>query len=692
MKLLTIIRTDMNSYYPMKKLLNIALSICLITFLVVPLTHAQRALTAEDVWNMDRVGSPVVSPDGSRFAFTVTSFNIDTDASSTYIYLMSPDDNAPVKFTRSGSDSNPVFSPDGRYLAFTSRRHGGPAQLYLLPLYGGEARQITDLPVAVVAPKWFPDGQRLAFSATIHPDYNGDWKKLKEMMDANRNSRMTAKVTENRTYRFWDRWLTDGFYPRLFSTTLDGDVVDLMPDSRRFFAMSGAPSYDISPDGSEIAITANNNPEPYEHLNYDIILIHTDGSGEKANITEENIANDSGPVYSPDGRFILYGKQTRTDFYADNVNMVKYDRRAGTHEVLTENIDLSFSNWMWTSDGRSIYAHAEHNATQALFSISANGTGLREVKTSGTTRGAALVAGNRLVFAHSTMSRPSELFVMNTNGRGLRQLTRFNEERLSELNLGEVQNITYKGANDADVQMYIVYPPDFDASKKYPMVVLIHGGPHGIFGDDFHFRWNAHLFSAPGYITILPNFHGSTSFGQAFTESIHGAHSELPYIDIMKATDYMIERGYVDENRIAAAGGSYGGYMVSWIAGHTDRFAALISHAGVYNIMGQFASDITYHRVAAYSGAPWDGLESLNRWNPAMFAENFVSPMLVIHGELDYRVPITQGLELYGVYKGKGLDARLVYYPNENHWILRPQNSIFWYQEVHNWLERYLKN
>jgi dipeptidyl aminopeptidase/acylaminoacyl peptidase len=655
-------------------------------------THTdKRVITAEDLWEMTRPGSPEVSPDGRTVAFTITEYDIEKNASETNIYLIPAAGGEMRRFTMGNSDSSPVWSPDGKTLAFTSRRHDGPAQLYIVSVEGGEARKITSLPVAVSAPKWFPDGKRIAFSASVDPAYESDFKKLETLIKERSESKVTAKVTENRTYRFWDRWLTDGMYPRLFSVDVETeDVTDLMPGSQRYFAMMGAPGYDISPDGTEIAVSANSSEPPYDFLNYDIWLLSTNGSGDIRNITADNPAGDTNPVYSPDGRYIMYGKQTSSHFYADNVRLVRFDRTTGEHRVLTENIDMSFSQWVWSEDGRTIFFLAEKDGAQPLFAIPSAGGDVRTVHTGGTNSSVSLAAGGTLVFTHTTFSNPPELYTIRRNGRDLKKLTSLNDKRLAELKFGIVENVIYEGADGADVQMYIVYPPDFDPEKKWPLVVKIHGGPHGIFGDSFHFRWNAHLFAAPGYVTILPNFHGSTSFGQAFAESIHGAHSEKPFIDIMKATDYMIGRGFIDENRMAATGGSYGGYMVSWIAGHTDRFAALVNHAGVYNIMGQFASDGTYHRVAAYSGAPWDGLESMQRWNPALHAENFKTPMLVIHGERDYRVPVTQGLEVYGVYKGKGLDARLVYFPNENHWILSPQNSVYWYKEVHDWLERYL--
>lgn len=672
------------------RVLFIASLIIIISFSIIG--QEKAPITPTDLWNLQRVGAPSVSPDGMHAAFTVTTYDIEESRGVSNIFMLRLDGSAPYQFTRHpASDSSPVWSPDGKKLAFVSRRDGNTAQLHVIPVHGGEARQVTDLPVSVATPQWFPDGRRIAFVASVYPDYDADFDTLKSMLEERRKSKVSAKVTENRIYRHWDRWLTDGMYPRLFSVDVEtGEVKDLMSGTSVYFAMMGGAQYDISPDGDEIAVSVNSSPPPYERLNYDIYLLKTDGSGEMKNITEHNPANDSGPKYSPDGRTIIYGKQRSTHFYADKVRLVRYDRRSGERTVLTEEIDLSFQQWYWSEDSRTIYFHAEDRGKKSIFSIPANGGRVTEVLRRGTNDGSQLAGGNRLLFIHQSFTQPPAIFEVKRNGRDLKQLTFFNKDILERIRFGEVKDVTYKGANDADVQMYIVYPPDFDPSKKWPLVHMIHGGPHGIFGDFFHFRWNAQLFAAPGYVVALSNFHGSTSFGQEFAKSIHGAHSDKPFRDIMKATDFMIERGYIDESRMAATGGSYGGYMVSWIAGHTDRFAALVNHAGVYNIMGQFASDVTDHRSYAYSGSPWDGLEQMQEWNPAIHAENFVTPMLVIHGELDYRVPVTQGLEVYGVYKGKGVDARLVYYPDENHWILTPQNSIFWYDELYNWLERFI--
>ncbi len=675
----------------MKKLL--LLSIILFSGFSFLAASDSEIFTPQSMWEMKRPGNPVVSPDGQWSVFPVTEYDIEESSGSTNLFLLNNQTAELRQITFSGRDSGPAWSPDGKKIAFVSRRHDGPGQIYILDLAaGGEARKISDLPVGVYGLQWFPDGQRIAFAANILPEYEGDWDKLSEMISEKRNSKISAKVTENNMYRFWDRWITDEYISRLFTIdTASKEVVDLMPRNGNFFGLMGGVSYDISPDGSTIAVSKNSTQPPYERTNHAIFLVPTDGSGELVNITADNPAGDHNPVYSPDGRYILYGKQNIYHFYADKVVMTLYDTRDGSFTGLTNDIDLSAEQWFWSENGRTIYFLAEDRAMKSIFSISADGGPHSEVLRGGTNNGAALAGGHHLVFNHHNLSAPPDIYRLDLRRGDLNKLTTFNDDIANGIKWGEVEDVTYKGANDADVQMFINYPPDYDPEKKYPLVMMIHGGPHGIFGDSFHFRWNSQLFAAPGYIVAMPNFHGSTSFGQDFVISIHGRHADLPYRDIMKAADYLIERGLVDEDRMAATGGSYGGYMVSWIAGHTDRFACLINHAGVYDLHLQFASDFSANRQYQYGGSPWADADQMNAQNPAQFAHNFSSPMLVIHGELDYRVPVAHGLLVYNIYKNMGLEARLVYYPDENHWILTPQNSLFWYAEFYGWLERYLK-
>lgn len=662
---------------------------------LISLTFSHQAhsevFTATHMWQMKRASALDVSPDGKYSVFTITTYDIEQDKGSTDLFLLDNQSGEKRQLTFTGKESSPAWSPDGKKIAFVSRRHDGPGQLYLLRLDGGEAEPITQLPVGVYGLKWFPDGKKLAFAANILPEYEGDFDKLEKLIEEQKQSKVTAKVTENVMYRFWDRWLTDGYFSRLFTVDLaSGDVVDLMPETSNYFNMMGGVSYDISPDGSTIALSLNNTPPPFERLNYDVFLLPTDGSGKLTNLTPENEASDINPVFSPDGTKILYGAQSIHHFYADKVVMVLHDIESGKSVRITDHIDLSCSGWQWSPNGGELFFSAEYQATNALFSMPIDGGEHTKIFASGSNGNMRVLDAQNLIFTHHNLNKPADIYRIQTDGKKLQRLTQLNDHVLDGLKLGEVENITYKGANDADVQMFIVYPPDFDASKKYPLVLMIHGGPHGTFGDSWHYRWNAHLFAAPGYVVAMPNFHGSTSFGQDFAISIHGEHAHQPFEDIMKATDYMLEMGFIDENRMAASGGSYGGYMVSWIAGHTDRYAALVNHAGVYDLYLQFASDYSGNRGYQYGGTPWENLDKLNENNPAQFAHNFKTPMLIIHGEKDYRVPVAHGFLIYGIYKGMGLDARMLYYPDENHWILRPQNSIYWYKELHDWLGRYL--
>ena len=646
-------------------------------------------MRVDDMWAVPRVGAPVPAPDGARFAVTVTTYDLEQNKGRSRIWLMPSRGGEPRPLTSlDTSSSEPAFSPDGRQLAFTRKGEDGKAQLHLLPLDGGESRKLTDLPLGVFDPKWLPDGSGIVFAAMLlkgHPSPEATRTEL----ERREKDPVKAHVTEERVYRYWDTWLTTGEVPHLFVLEIaSGRLRDLTPESTTWFEwMEPAGQYDISPEGDEIAYSGVRVEEDRSLIRSAIYTVPLSG-GAIACLTPTHPADDVRPRYTPDGKAIVFGMSHDPLFYADRIRLMRYQRASGRITPWLDGWDRSPSHWEFGADG-TLYFEAEDAGRVSLFSYKA-GPEPREVARGGTLAGVAPTRDGRLLFSRQDLVSPPEIHACPATGGAAEAVTRFTETAMAKLRLGEVREMSFEGAKGETIQMYVVLPPDYREGKAYPLVQMVHGGPHAISGDGFHFRWNAHLFSAPGYVTALVNFQGSTSWGQDFARRIQGGWGDRPFQDVMKATDVLIAAGLADPQRMAAIGGSYGGYMAAWIAGNTDRFRCIVNHAGVYDLLAQYASDVTQGRAESMGGAPWEGLDHIDRWSPARMAKGFVTPMLILHGERDYRVPVTQGLECYGVLKAKGVPARLVYFPDENHWILKPRNSQLWYREVLGWLERWL--
>jgi dipeptidyl aminopeptidase/acylaminoacyl peptidase len=686
--------------------LNCALGLTLATCLsllpaaLTAQTPGKRLITPQDLWGMKRLNDVDLSPDGRTAAIVVQEWSIEKNKSTSNIWLVPVAGGEPRRLTAAqASDGSPVWSPDGARIAFISKRgEDQAAGLYVIRTDGGEAEKILDLPFSLAHPRWMPDGKSVIVATTCIPELVGTWTKediaaMEKETKRRKDSKMTAKVTEDRQYRYFDHWLTDNLASRLLRVDVSTkEFKDLTPAWDRLFQTSGTVDYDLAPDGSQLALTINISPPPYSgFLNNDIHVIPADGSGTMRNITEGNPGDDSSPRYTPDGRSIVFTRLKTPYYNGESGKLYRHDLATGGNTQLTEAIDHSIAGVEFSPDGTTMWFTAEDKGVVPVFRMKADGSGLTAVHKEGTSN-KLKARGGRIVFLNDNTNRPSELFTLDPKSGAVRQLTHFNETILAELDLGKVESYWFDGAGGAKIQGWLILPPGFDATKTYPMVQLMHGGPHTMVRDSWSYRWNAHVFAAPGYVVTWVNRHGSTGFGQQFSQSILNEWGEKPLEDILRSTDHLLARfPNIDPQRIAAAGGSYGGYMAAWAAGHTDRFACLINHAGVNDFITQYGADVTpFGFTQVLGGTPWENPEGMQRNNPVTYAKNFKTPMLILHGQLDYRVPYVNGTALYAILQAMGVPSRLVVFPNENHWILTPQNAIHWNWEVQSWLERFI--
>jgi len=659
----------------------------------------KRPLAPQDLWAIKRVGSPALSSDGKHVVFTVQEWSIDKNKSTTNLWLVDVAGGEPRRLTTAAaSDSAPVWSPDGTRIAFLSKRGDDEnLSLYVLRRDGGEAEKILELPYALATPKWLPDGKAVVVQTKVIPELVGSWAKadlaaMKKEIKRRKDSKMTAKVTENRQYRFFDAWLTDNLASRLLVVDLaTKEFRDLTPKRDYLFSNGGDAIFDIAPDGKAIVLTMNSTPPPFrEESNADLYLLPADGSGPARNLTAENKGTDTSPTFARDGKSLVYARTETTIHNGESRRLWRHDFATEKNAPLTEQHDWSFDEIKFSDDGATLWLTAEEKGLVPIFRFAADGSGPPvPVRKEGTITGLD-VAGRSVVFLQESTNRPAELFALNADGSA-KALTSFNDAFMAGIDLGKVESYWFKGAKGDDIRGWLVYPPGYDAKKTYPLVQLMHGGPHTMNRDAFSYRWNTQVFAATGAVVTWVDRHGSTGYGEKFATSIVNEWGDMPFEDIMKSTDFLLEKlPNLDRARLAAAGASYGGYMAAWMLGHTDRFQCIINHAGVNSSYAMYASDVPHGFPQVMGGTPWANLEGMQRQNPMFYAKAFKTPTLILHGELDYRVPYGNGLELYGVLQSLGVPSRLVVFPNENHWILTPQNAIHWHWEMQDWLRRYI--
>ena len=662
-------------------------------------SQAQATFTITDLISVHRVGDPQLSPDGKWVAFTIGTVNKEANKTLTQIYVVSVNGGNPKALTDGpSSSSSPRWSPNGKHIAYTT---GG--QIWTMEDDGDDKEQVTKISTGAGGPVWSPDGKWIAFNSDVYPECKDDACNEAEDAKVEKN-KVKAKVTDRLLYRHWVDW-RDRKRTHVFVVSSDGGVARAVTsgdwDSPPYGAASSA-DYAFSPDSKEIAYLRNPDKVEATSTNSDVYLIPV-GGGQGINITANNKGYDATPIYTPDGKYILYRSQATATFEADRWRIMRYNRQTRETAELTRGFDQQVDDMVVSADSKTIYFAAGERGKSPIFSVPVEpdfrlriATHVKKVIGGGYFTNLNISSdGKTLVFAQSTMDTPPEIYKVSSDGGSPTAITSEMKSEIWPFKLQKAEELEWKGALQHNIHGFIVKPAKFDPSKKYPLIVLIHGGPQGAFNDSWGYRWNPQVFANAGYVVFLPNPRGSTGYGQKFVNDVSADWGGKAYTDIMNGVAEMVKRPYIDKTRVGAAGASYGGYMVDWILGHnTDprvKFKALVSHAGVYNLESMAtATEELWFVNWEFKGMPWENPVNYQKWSPNKFVKNFNTPTLVTAGELDYRVPVDQSLQLYTALQLRNVDSKLIIFPDEGHWILKPQNSEFWYTNVLDWFGKHL--
>ncbi len=662
---------------------------------------AQRGLMAQDLVGFSRISEPAMSFDGRRLVYTLREADLAADRGRNDLWMLDLAGDGPARRLTSHEENDGAadWAADGNGIFFLSSRSGSP-QVWFLPVGDGEARQVTRLPLDVASFRASPRGGRLVVALEVFADCR-DLECTRKRLDARRSAKARGQVYDRLFVRHWDTW-KDGRISQLFSIALDGERqargepvpltsaldADIPPKPHGTRA-----DFAFSPDGSQLVFSARlrGQLEPVS-TNFDIWRVPADGSGAPVNLTEDNPAWDAQPAFSPDGSLLAHLAMERPGFEADRFRLVVRDAATGAIRFTTRDWDRSITAFRFAPDGREILATVDDLGQRPLFAIDVGSLERRKL----TDAGHVLefeAAGDRIVFALQSLTAPADLYVIE--GRApARPLTRVNAARLSKVRFGEAEQFTFEGAGGDKVYGYALKPWNWQANRRYPVAFIVHGGPQSSMANTWSYRWNPQVFAGAGYGVVLVDFHGSTGYGQAFTDSISRDWGGRPLEDLRLGLTAATDRfPWLDTGRACALGGSYGGYMVNWIAGNwPDGFRCLVNHAGVFDHRSMYyTTEELWFPEWDHGGPYYEAAESHERSNPAQFVSAWKTPMLVIHGALDYRVPDSQGLATFTALQRRGIESRFVYFPDENHWILKPANSLQWHAEVLGWLDRHLK-
>jgi len=649
----------------------------------------QAPLTIESFLAVRAVSDPQPSPDGKLVAFTVTTASLDENRNRSRIWLADLGSGETWEATSgSGSERSPRWSADGRTLSYISTRADG-AQIWRLPIRGGEPTRVTAAQGGVLEFWVSPGGKAIFYVQDVK------WPAQQELELRNGAFPTEARIWTELFYRHWDEWRV-GLRQHVFRLE-PGDSVgtDVTPYDRDVPTLAlGGVGVALSQFGTEVALVLNPDSVPATSTNNDIYVMGPDGSGRQAITT--NPANDNSPAYSPDSRYVAYLAMTVPGFEADRQQVMLYERATGRRRSLTAEWGLSVDAISWTPDSRALIAEVPERGGVSLYRIEV-GTGRRALLVLGGTNHGVRIPprGDDMVFVRSTADRPGEVWAANwSSGAGLRPVTRLNEEWRGTVSLTPLEPFGFVGALGDSVFGWLMKPPGFDPSKKYPLVYLIHGGPQSAWNDEWHPRWNYAMFAARGYVVALVNFHGSTGYGQPFTNSISQHWGDYPYEDLMKGLDVVAANPWVDGSRVGAAGASYGGYMIYWMAGQTNRFRTLVAHDGIFNPLSfSGTTEELWFPIHEFGGTPLmpSARATMEKWSPANYTSRWQTPMLIVHGQEDYRVDVSEGFQAYTALRLRGLPGKFLYFPNEGHFVLRPRDRRLWWGTVLDWLDASLR-
>lgn len=677
----------------------------LLLILVAPTLSAQqiRPMKIDDLFAMKRIADPALSPDGRWIVFTLTTVDVASNKNLSDLWIIGADGNGLRRLTNDpAADRRAAWAPDGKRILFESNR-SGTVQIWMIAPDGSGLQQVTTLSTGASQPVISPDGRWLAFVSEVLPEYSSlpfsqsdslNTLRLKQLEDGP----VRAKIITHLLYRHWDTWV-DGKRVHLFVQPIPAGMPrDLTPGDRDAIptssTFSAGTDFSFSPDSKEIAYTATPAP-PHEEAwrtNHDIYAV-TIADGVRRRITA-NPAADGYPQYSPDGRYIAYRAQRRPDYEGDRWELMLYDRRNGALRSLTAKFDYPVGSPLWSPDSKELYFDADVEGNAPVFAVGVKDNRIRKIVPEETNHSLSISPdGKNLYFLQMSAIRPAELYRARSDGGRLRKVSGVNDAVFATLDITPPRVIWYPGAEGVRVQSWLFTPPRFDPQKKYPLIMLVHGGPQGSWGNSWSYRWNPPLWAAQGYVVVAPNPRGSTGFGQRFTDDINGDWGGKVYTDLMAVLDSVCHLAYVDSTRKGAAGASFGGYMMNWFLGHTGtRFRAIVTHDGVYNFESMYgATDEIWFDEWEHGGSPWDKPEEYARFSPHRYARNFRTPTLVVQGGRDFRIPETEAMQLFTALQRQNVPSKFMYFPDENHWVLKPQNSRLWHEVVFEWLDRWVK-